>query len=109
MPTARLNLPQQFGRFLISGALVFGLVFWGLSQILISSHDAHIDIQAVRLISKAAIHQPFSSWLQNVEAYYFPFFVGQRSLLSCYMIASACGCLAAFFHDTKFLRKENTL
>jgi hypothetical protein len=109
MPQSKLTLPQQFGRFLVSGALVFGLMFWALSQILISSHDAHIDFQAVRLILKAAIHQPFSSWLQNVETYYFPFFIGQRSLLGCYMIASACGWLVAFFHDTKFLRKENTL
>jgi hypothetical protein len=109
MPQSKLTLPQQFGRFLVSGTLVFGLVFWGLSQVLISTHDAHIDFEAVRLILKAAIHQPFSDWLQKVEAYYFPFFLGQRALLGCYMIASACGWLAAFFHDTKFLRKENTL
>ena len=109
MPQSKLTLPQQFGRFLVSGTLVFGLVFWALSQFLISSHDAHIDIEAVRLILKAAIHQPFAGWRQNVEAYYFPFFVGQRSLLGSYMIASICGWLAAFFHDTKFLRKENTL
>src|SRR5579884_2716486 len=72
MPQSKLTLPQQFGRFLVSGALVFGLMFWALSQVLISSHDAHIDFQAVRLILKAAIHQPFASWLQNVETYYFP-------------------------------------
>ena len=109
MPQSQLTLPQQFGRFLVSGALIFGLAFWSLSQILISSHDTHIDFEAVRLILKAAIHQPFSNWRQNVEAYYLPFFLGQRPLLACYIVASTCGWLAAFFHDTKVLRKENAL
>ncbi|HZU31445.1 MAG TPA: hypothetical protein VFB79_10035 [Candidatus Angelobacter sp.] len=109
MPQSQLTLPQQFGRFLISGALVFGFVFWGLSQILIPTQDAHIDLQATRLILKAATHQPFSDWLQSVEAYYIPFFLGQRALLGCYIIAATLGWFAAFFQDIKVLRKENTL
>jgi hypothetical protein len=109
MPRAQLTLPQQYGRFLVSGALVFGLVLWGTSQFLISSHDAHLDFLAVRLILKAGIHQPLPSWLQNVEATYLPFFFRQRPLLGCYMIASAFAWLAAFLHDTKILRKENML
>jgi len=109
MPRSQLTLSQQYGRFLVSGALVFGLVFWGLSQILVSSHEAHIDFVTLRLILKAGIHQPFPNWLQSVEAIDLPFFFGQRPILGCYMIASACGWLAAFFHDTKVLRKENTL
>jgi hypothetical protein len=109
MPQAQLTLPQQYGRFLVSGVLVFGLAFWGTSQFLISSHDAHLDFLAVRLILKAGIHQPFPIWLQNLETTYLPFFFGQRPLLGCYMIASALAWLGAFLHDTKILRKENML
>lgn len=109
MPQSQLTLPQQFGRFLISGVLVFGFVFWGLSQILIPTQDAHIDLQAVRFILKAVAHQPFPDWLQSVEAYYIPFFLGQRPFLGCYLLASTCGWFAAFFQDIKMLRKENTL
>ena len=109
MPQAALTLPRQYGRFLVSGALVFGLAFWGVSPILVSSHDAHLDFLAVRLILKASVQQPFPVWLQNVEANYLPFFFGQRPLLGCYMIASALAWLGAFLHDTKILRKENML
>jgi hypothetical protein len=109
MPRHELSLPQQFGRFLVTGAMVFVLVFWGLSQILVSSHDAHLDFLAVRMILKAGIHQSFPIWLQNVEASYLPFFFAQRPLLGCYILASTCAWLAAFLHDTKVLLKENTL
>jgi len=109
MPQPQLTLPQQYGRFLVAGALVFLLSFWGLSQVLISSHDAHLDSAAVRLTVKAVFHQPFSLWLQNLETAYLPFFLRQRPLLGCYMIASALAWLAAFLHDTKILRKENIL
>jgi len=105
----QLSLPQQYGRFLVSGALVFGLVFWGTSQFLMSSHDAHLDFLAIRLILKAGIHQPLPIWLQNTEATYLPFFFRQRPLLGCYMIATALAWLGAFLHDTKILRKENLL
>src|SRR5437899_7481521 len=103
MPQAQLTLPQQYGRFLVTGALVFGLGFWGLSQFLISSHDAHLDFLALRLIFKAGIHQPFPIWLQNVETTYLPFFFGQRPLLGCYMLASGLAWLVAFLHDPKIL------
>jgi hypothetical protein len=109
MPQPQLTLPQQYGRFLVTGAFVFVLVFWGLSQFLISRHDAHLNFAAVRLTTKAAVHQPFPVWLHDFEKAYLPFFLGQRSLLGCYMIASACAWLTGFFHDTKILRKENTL
>ncbi len=109
MPQAQLTLPQQFGRFLVTGALVFGLVFWGLSQLLISSHDAHLNFTAAHLILKSSIHKPFQAWLQDFPAAYLPFFLRQRGLLACYMISAAVAWLAAFFHDTKVLRKENTL
>src|SRR6476646_1373319 len=109
MPNPQLTLPQQYGRFLVTGAFVFVLVFWGLSQFLISSHDAHLNFAAVRLTTKAAVHQPFPVWLHDFEKAYLPFFLGQRSLIGCYMIASACAWLTGFFHDTKILRKENTL
>jgi hypothetical protein len=109
MSHPELTLPQQFGRFLVTGALVFVLAFWGLSQILVSSHDAHLDIAAARLIVKASIHKPFNVWFQDFQTAYLPFFLSQRGLMACYMIASTSAWLAAFFHDTKVLRKENTL
>lgn len=109
MPHPQLTLPQQFGRFLVTGVVVFVLVFWGLSQILIPSHDAHLNFTAARLILKAGIHKPFPVWLQDFQAAYLPFFLRQRAFVACYMIASTCAWLAAFFHDTKVLRKENTL
>ena len=105
----QLSLPQQYGRFLVSGALVFILLFWGLSAVLISSHDAHLDFLAIKFIVKAIFHQPFSLWLEKVEVAYVSFFLRQRPLLGCYMIASSFAWLAAFLHDTKILRKENML
>jgi hypothetical protein len=105
----QLTLPQQYGRFLVSGLLVFIVVFWGLSAVLIPSRDAHLDLLAFRLILKAIFHQPFSLWLERLEAGYLPFFLRQRPLLGSYMIASSLAWLAAFLHDTKILRKENTL
>jgi hypothetical protein len=109
MPNPQLSLPQQFGRFLVAGALVFILSFWGLSQVLISSHDAHLDFTAVRLMAQACVHQPFAVWFQNLETAYLPFLFRQRPLLATYLIASALAWLAGFLHDTKVLRKENTL
>lgn len=109
MPQPQLSLPQQYGRFLVTGALVFVLVFWGLSQILFSSHDTHLNFAAVRLTLKAWKDQPFSVWLQNLQTAYLPFFLHQRPLLACYMIATSLAWLAGFLHDTKILRKENTL
>src|SRR5580765_5649147 len=105
----QLSLPHQYGRFLVSGALVFGLVFWGTSPFLICSHDALLHFLAMRLILKPSIHQPFPNWLQSVEVTYLPFFFRQRPLLVCYMIATALAWLGAFLHDTKILRKENKL
>jgi hypothetical protein len=105
----QLSLPQQFGRFLVTGALVFTLAFWGLSQILISSHDAHLNFSAVRLIVKGSIREPFAVWLKDFETAYLPFFLRQPQLVACYMISAAFAWLAAFLHDTKVLRKENTL
>jgi hypothetical protein len=109
MPHPQLTLPQQYGRFLVTGALVFILVFWGLSQVLIASPDARLDFLAVRFILKALFNQPFSLWLEKVEADYLSFFLRQRLLLGCYIVASGFAWLAGFLHDTKILRKENTL
>ena len=47
MPTPQLALPQQFGRFLLAGALIFTILFWGLSSVLMSNQDVHRDIAAV--------------------------------------------------------------
>jgi hypothetical protein len=109
VPHPQLSLPQQFGRFLVTGGLVFTLGFWGLSQILVSSHDAHLNLSAVRLIVKAGIHEPFAVWFKDFETAYLPFLLRQPPLVACYMISAAFAWLAAFLHDTKVLRKENTL
>lgn len=109
MPHPQLTLPQQYGRFLVTGAIAFILAFWGLSLILISSHDAHLNFAALRLILKALKDQPFPIWLQNFQTAYLPFFFHQRPLLGCYILSSTFAWLAAFLHDTKILRKENTL
>jgi hypothetical protein len=109
MPTTRLNLPQQFGRFLLAGAFVFAVFFWGLSSILLSSQDAHRDILAIRVIAKASTLLPFANWLQDFERAYVPFFLQQTSLVACYLISVTLAWLAAFFYDTKVLRKENIL
>src|ERR1041385_7566148 len=109
MPPPELSLPQQFGRFLVTGALVFLGIFWALSQLLLSSHDAHLNLTAVRLILKASIHKSFPAWFQDFQTVYLPFFIRQRALLASYMVASSCAWLTAFFHDTKVLRKENTV
>lgn len=109
MPHPQLSLPQQFGRFLVIGALVFTLGFWGLSQILLSSHDARLNLFAARLILKAGMHEPIAVWFKDFETAYLPFFLHQPPLVACYMISAAFSWLAAFLHDTKVLRKENTL
>lgn len=105
----QLSLPQHYARFLVSGILVFIFVFWGLSHILISTHDARLDVLAIQLIFKGIFHQPFTLWLKKVEVGYMSFFLRQRPLLACYLIASSFAWLAAFLHDTKILRKENLL
>jgi hypothetical protein len=109
MPTIRLNLPQQFVRFLLTGALVFTVFFWGLSSILLSTQDVHRDILAVRTLLKASTVLPFARWLQDFERGYVPFFLRQTSLVACYLISVTLAWLAAFFYDSKVLRKENIL
>jgi hypothetical protein len=105
----QLNLFQQFGRFLLIGALVFTAVFWGASTILISGPEAHQYMSVVRQILKNALHQSFAVWLRDLETGYVPFFLRQRSLLACYMIASSFAWLTAFAFDGRILRKEHTL
>src|SRR5258708_22441055 len=109
MPTPQLNLPQQFGRFLLTGALVFTVLFWGLSSILLSTQGIHRDLLAVRAIVKSCTLLPFAHWLQDLETAYVPFFLRQRPLLACYLISAALAWLAAFVYDGRILRKENAL
>jgi predicted membrane-bound mannosyltransferase len=109
MPTPQLALPQQFGRFLLAGALIFTILFWGLSSVLMSNQDVHRDIAAVVALSKSLIHQPFANWFRDVETAYIPFFLRQHSLLACYSISFVLAWLAAFLYDIKILRKENIL
>ncbi|HEV2987332.1 MAG TPA: hypothetical protein VG759_02740 [Candidatus Angelobacter sp.] len=107
MPTPQLALPQQFGRFLLTGALVFMALFWAVSQILIPAQEARHDITAVRIMLTALVHQPFPTWLRDVETAYVPFFLRQHSLLACYSLSLILAWLAAFLYDVKILRKEN--
>ena len=109
MPTPQLALPQQFGRFLLTGALVFTVLFWGTSSILISTHDVHRDLLAIRAILKGCTLQSFSDWLRDLDAAFVPFFFRQRPLLACYLIAAPLAWLTAFLYDIKILRKENIL
>jgi hypothetical protein len=109
MPTPQLNLPQQFGRFLLTGALVFTVLFWGTSSILLSTQDAHRDLLALRVILKSCTQLPFAQWCRDLETAYVPFFLRQRPLLACYLISAPLAWLAAFLYDIKVLRKENIL
>jgi hypothetical protein len=107
--TQQLNLIQKFGRFLFIGASVFSLAFWGMSSVLISPEDGHRNLTALRLILKNSIHQPFPAWLHNLESLYVPFFLGQQSFMTCYLVAASLAWMAAFFYDGRILRKENAL
>jgi len=109
MPTPQLALPQQFGRFLLTCALVFIVLFWALSQLLIPAQDAHRDMAAARLMLTALLHQPFPAWFRDVETAYVPFFLRQHLLLACYSMSLTLAWVAAFFYDMKILRKENLL
>ena len=84
MPRHELSLPQQFGRFLVTGALVFVLVFWGLSQILDFQPRAHLNFLALRLILKAVSINRFPSGFK-IRNRYLPFFFASARLLGCYM------------------------
>jgi hypothetical protein len=105
----QLNLLQKFGRFLLVGALIFALAFWGASMFLISSQDVHRNLAVVRIILKGSVHQPLAQLLRNLETIYIPFFLRQRPLLACYLIAASLAWLAAFLFDGRILRKENVL
>lgn len=109
MPNPPLALPQQFGRFLLTGALVFVLSFWISSWLLVSSRDAHGYLSVLYAAWKGLIHQPFAIWFRDLETGYIPYFLRQFSLLACYSIAGPLAWLAAFLYDSKILRKENTL
>ncbi|HET6844854.1 MAG TPA: hypothetical protein VFK06_24705 [Candidatus Angelobacter sp.] len=103
------TLGQQFGRFLVSGALVFTLVFWFTSSILVSAVDVHRDSQALRWLIKGLTTRSFADWLADLHHAYLPFFLGQRPLVGCYLIAVPLAWGAAFLYDTKIQRKENKI
>jgi len=107
MPTPPLTLPQQFGRFLVTGAAVFLLAFWITSSFSLTTADAHRDRRALEMVLKALTIQSFSAWLGDLHTAYLPFFLGQRPLVVCYLISAPLAWLAAFLYDMKILRKEN--
>src|SRR5882672_437553 len=101
MPTPQLTLPQQFGRFLLAGALVFSISFWLTTSLLLTTADTHHDFLALRLILKGVTTQPFARWLQDLHTAYLPFFLTQRTLVESYLISAPLGWLSAFLYDTK--------
>jgi hypothetical protein len=109
MPTPQLALPQQFGRFLLTGALVFVLAFWISSWFLVSTRQAHTDVAVVRILLSVLVRHPSALWFHDLQTGYIPYFLRQSSLLACYSIAISLAWLAAFLYDSKILRKENTL
>ena len=109
MANTQLNLLQKFGRFLTTGALVFTLLFWGTSLVLIPALETHRDISALRIILKSCIQQPFATFLHDLETAYIPFFLRQRPLVACYLISATLAWATAFLYDQRILRKENTL
>jgi hypothetical protein len=109
VPVHQLNLLQKFGRFILVGVVIFALAFWGASMFLASGPDVHHYFAVVRLILKSSVHKPFTTWLQDVETVYIPFFLRQPPLMACYLIASSLAWLAAFVFDGRVLRKENVL
>jgi hypothetical protein len=109
VPVHQLNLLQKFGRFILVGAVIFALAFWGASMFLVSGHDVHHNFAVVRVILKSSVHKPFTMWLQDLETVYLPFFLRQPPLMGCYLIAASLAWLAAFVFDGRVLRKENVL
>jgi hypothetical protein len=105
----QINLLQKFGRFLLTGFLVFILVFWAAASILISAPDAQRDFAVAGILIKSCTHPPFAMWFNNLETVYLPFFLRQHAFLACYLIAATLAWLVAFFYDGRILRKENAL
>lgn len=105
--TPQHTLGQQFGRFLVCGALVFTVTFWLTSSIFLTAVDAKRDIHALVLLMKALTAIPFADWLAELHHAYLPFFLGQRPLVGCYLIAVPLAWGAAFLYDIKIQRKEN--
>jgi hypothetical protein len=105
--TPQHGLPQQFGRFLLAGALTFTLVFWFTSSLFMTTPDAHKDSQVLRWIIKGLTTKAFADWLADLHYAYLPFFLGQRPLVASYLIAVPLAWVAAFLYDIKILRKEN--
>jgi hypothetical protein len=103
------TLGQQFGRFIVCGALVFTLTFWLTSSIFVTAVDARRDTQAIRWLIKGLTTRSFGDWIAELHHAYLPFFLGQRPLVGCYLIAVPLAWGAAFLYDIKVQRKENTV
>jgi len=95
MPAAQYTLPQQFGRFLVAGALVFTLVFLLTSSLGLSATAAHHDWRALHMIVKGLTTQSFAQWLEDLHRAYLPFF--SRAAPACGLLSGvratglACG------------------
>jgi uncharacterized membrane-anchored protein len=108
MPTPpQHTLGQQFGRFLVSGALVFTLVIWFTTSMLISTAEAHKNIQVLHWLTKGLVTKTFGDWLGDLHHAYLPFFLAQRALVGGYLLAVPLAWGTAFLYDIKILRKEN--
>jgi hypothetical protein len=105
--TPQHNLPQQFGRFLLSGAFVFAVSFWFTTSILLPTADAQRDRLALSFLAKAITTQTFAQWLHDLNNAYLPLFLGQRPLVVSYLVSVPLAWIAAYLYDIKILRKEN--
>jgi hypothetical protein len=107
MPNPQFTLGQQFGRFLVAGALVFIVAIWLTTSIFLAPSDANKDQLAVRIIIKSLTTQRFGAWLRDLDRAYLPFFLMQRPLVASYLISAPLAWAAAFLYDVRILRKEN--
>jgi len=101
------TLLQQFGRFLVAGALTFTLTLWLTTSVFVTIPDAHRNGQVVHWLMKGLTTKPFGVWLDDFHHGYLPFFLAQRALVACYLMAAPLAWGCAFLYDIKILRKEN--
>jgi len=105
--TPQHTLLQQFGRFLVAGALAFTLVFWLTTSILVTPIESQRNAQALRWLLHGLTTKPFATWLNDFHHGYLPFFLAQRALVSCYLLSVPFAWVGAFLYDIKISRREN--
>jgi len=79
-----------------------------------STQDATQDRRALLLLIKSYPLQSQQSelraiWWTEVKRGYIPLFLAQKALVGAYALSVGLSWLAAFWYDTKLLRKERKL